>query len=165
MNVCRLPNVALGFVGPVSGQRFEPPEVVQALSWVAIPAAVAIAVVRDRLYDLGLFVNRTLVAVVAGAALAAIYFAMLFMVGAVLGQTVSLTAANLAAAGAVAIISLPAVTIARRRITRWLGRGTTPSTIAEWLQDAARTSTHSSISPRWSPTRCGSAQSVSPSRD
>ena len=55
-------NVAMGFVGPLSGQRLEPPEVIIALSWLAIPAAVAVAVVRVGLYELRVFVNRSALA-------------------------------------------------------------------------------------------------------
>jgi two-component system, NarL family, sensor kinase len=85
----------------------------------------------------GSFVNRTLIAVVVGATLTAAYLATLWIAGTLLDQTVSVTAANLLAAGAVAIICLPVVSATRRALSRWLGRRTTALTFAERLREVS----------------------------
>ena len=55
----------------------EPPGVLGALALMAISVAIVIAVVRYRLYNLEVLVNRTVLVVLVGTLLAAVYMAVL----------------------------------------------------------------------------------------
>jgi signal transduction histidine kinase len=70
------------------------------LSLLALPAATGVAVLRHRLYDIDVVINRTLVYAVLTAGLAAIYAAISLLLGVALGagSTLPTAAATLAVA-------------------------------------------------------------------
>jgi hypothetical protein len=68
-------------------------------SFVLIPAAAGIAILKHRLYDIDLFINRTLVYGALTASLAAVYFAGVVGLGGVLRSLSGQPSGNLAVAG------------------------------------------------------------------
>jgi hypothetical protein len=60
------------------------PDIVTALAFAAVPASVGVAILRYRLYDIDLIINRTLVYGALSAVLAAIYVGLVFGFQAVL---------------------------------------------------------------------------------
>lgn len=69
--------LAISLVTPLHIREAMP---VLALSFAAIPATVAIAIVRERMFDIDLIVNRTLVYVLLSAVLAGVYAASVSLV-------------------------------------------------------------------------------------
>jgi signal transduction histidine kinase len=92
-----------------------------SLGWFALillpfPAAVAIAVAHDNLFDLDVILSRGLVAAFTGAVLLAAYFAVVGFTIAVAGASGPL--AEVPAAGVVAVLFAPV----RQRSQRWVDR-------------------------------------------
>jgi two-component system, NarL family, sensor kinase len=127
--------IANGIVGAVipavSSQRVDGPESLGALAVLAISAAIAIAVVRYRLYNLDVLVNRTALVVLVGALLAAIYAVVLIGLALVLDDSTALSVPGVVAAGAVVIATAPVVTWATDATRGWFGRSADPTTVAE----------------------------------
>jgi hypothetical protein len=77
-------------IGPLSGfVPGKPIQVVGSIVQLALPAAVAIAVLRYRLYDIDVLINRSLVYGALSATLAATYFATVVLFQTVLRPVVS----------------------------------------------------------------------------
>ena len=87
-----------------------------ALVLLPFPAAVAIAVAHDNLFDLDLILSRSLVAAFTAAVLLAAYFAVVGITIAVAGATGPL--AEIPAAGVAAVLFAPV----RQRSQRWVDR-------------------------------------------
>jgi hypothetical protein len=107
-------------IGPLSG--IVPGKPIQILSWVgqlAIPAAIGIAVLRYRLYDIDVLINRSLVYGALTAALAATYFATVVLLQAVLRPLVSGSEVAVAVS---TLATLALVQPLRRRIQRAVDR-------------------------------------------
>jgi signal transduction histidine kinase len=85
--------------------------------FVAVPAAIGIAILKHRLFDIDLIINRTLVYVALTAVIIAIYVLIVGYLGAVL-QTGSNLAISLAATGVVAVLFQPL----RDRLQRYVNR-------------------------------------------
>jgi hypothetical protein len=111
--------VFLGVVGVVA-PRWAPPLVsvfVETLAFTGLAAAIAVAILRYRLYDIDRIINRTLVYGLLTALLAGVYASVVLVLGQVVGQDRS----NLVVAGAtlgVAALFQPA----RRRIQQVVDR-------------------------------------------
>jgi two-component system NarL family sensor kinase len=114
----------------VSGQQRALPEAVGALSWLALPTSIAIAVVRFQLYDLRAFVNRSVLVVLTGAALSAVYLGVLTLLAAVAGDRTPLTVPGILAAGSVVVVSAPVAAALTRTTRGWFGRGSPPTLMA-----------------------------------
>lgn len=68
---------------------------------LALPASIAVSVLRYRLWDIDVFINRTLVYGAVTAILASVYFALVFGIGSIVGGSyVTVAAATLIVAGA-----------------------------------------------------------------
>ena len=102
--------VATSLVGPLTGGRHQPPEAIGAIWWLAIPTAVAVAIVRYRLYDLRVLVSRSILVVAVGALLTGAYFGVLVVVARIAGSSTRISAASLIAAAAVGLLSVFAAT-------------------------------------------------------
>ena len=114
----------------IFGQQHALPEAAVALALLALPASIAIAVVRFQLYDLRTFVNRSVLVALTGVALSAVYLGVLTLLAAAVGDSTSLTVPGILAAGAVVLVSAP-VAAALTRMTRgWFGRGSPPAAMA-----------------------------------
>ncbi len=87
------------------------------LGILAIPIAVGVAILRYRLYDIDLIINRTLVYATLTAVIIAIYVLIVGYLGAVL-QTGSDLAISLVATGVVAVLFQPL----RDRLQRYVNR-------------------------------------------
>ncbi len=114
----------------VFGQQHKLPEAVGALALLAMPTSIAIAVVRFQLYELRALVNRSVLVVLTGVALAAVYLGVLMLLAAAVSDRTPLTVPGILAAGAVVVVSAPVATAATRTTRRWFGRGKTPTTMA-----------------------------------
>jgi len=90
---------------------------VLGLGILAIPISVGVAILRYRLYDIDLIINRTLVYVALTAVIIAIYVLIVGYLGAVL-QTGSNLAVSLIATGVVAVLFQPL----RGRLQRYVNR-------------------------------------------
>ena len=104
---------------------------------LAVPAGIAVAALRYRLYDLDLLVNRTLVAglLLAGAALA--YAALVAWVGSVFGTSGGVV--PFVAAFAVALAFHPARLLVQRYVDRlFFGRRGDPYSLLQDLDRALR---------------------------
>jgi hypothetical protein len=86
-------------------------------TFVAVPAAIGIAILKHRLFDIDLIINRTLVYVALTAIIIAIYVLIVGYLGAVL-QTGSNLTVSLAATGVVAVLFQPL----RSRLQRYVNR-------------------------------------------
>jgi signal transduction histidine kinase len=123
----------------VFGQRYELPEAVTALAVVALPASVAVAIVRFHLYELRALVDRSALLVLTGVMLAAVYLGVLMLLAVAAGDRTPLTVSGVLAVGAVVAVSAPAAAVATRLTRRWFGRGHRPAAMvtrfAEELSD------------------------------
>ncbi|HEY7563469.1 MAG TPA: hypothetical protein VIA81_00940 [Acidimicrobiia bacterium] len=104
------------WVGALGGD--EPPGygVIQQLLWVLIPASIAVAILRYRLYDIDRIVSRTVSYAVVALVLAAVY------VGGVIGVQAVLPASNDLAVAASTLLVAALFTPLRRRVQRWVDR-------------------------------------------
>jgi hypothetical protein len=94
-----VPLVAAGFVSAIVPDK--PGQVLFAFLLLSVPVAVGIAVLRYRLYDIDLLINRTLVYVTLSATLIAVYVAGVILFQAALrlftsGSELSVAASTLA---------------------------------------------------------------------
>jgi two-component system NarL family sensor kinase len=85
------------------------------LAMAALGVAIGVAMLRYRLYDLGLVVNRTLVYGALTAVVVAMYVAAVVALDALFRAR---TGAGIAAAGLVAVLALPIRTRLQRRVNR-----------------------------------------------
>jgi len=92
-------------------------DAVSTVAPVLIPLAAAVAILRYRLYDVDLLINRTVVYAALSAAVIAIYVIVVGWLGAVLQARDSL-GISLVAAGLVAVVFAPL----RDRLQRWADR-------------------------------------------
>jgi hypothetical protein len=94
---------------------------VESLAFTGLAAAIAVAILKYRLYDIDRLINRTLVYGLLTALLAGVYASVVLVLGQVVGQDRS----NLVVAGAtlgVAALFQPA----RRRIQQVVGSALQP---------------------------------------
>jgi two-component system NarL family sensor kinase len=92
--------------------------VLEGLAYLALPAAIAVAVLRYRLWDLGLVIRRSVVFVVASALLAALYLGLVSAVDVVVGGRG--WAAAVSGALLVAAVAVPVHHAAQRVLDRVL---------------------------------------------
>ncbi len=119
-----------GLVGPLTGQRHQAPEGLFALAILAIPLAASVAIVRYGLYDLRVAVSRTLLVAASGGVLAGLYFAVLFVVARIVGDTAGVTVQGVLASGAVVFATRPVLAWLVQRTHRQFGRATGASAVA-----------------------------------
>lgn len=93
-------------------------EVLEGLAYLALPAAIAVAVLRYRLWDLGLVVRRSLVFTVVSAVLAAVYLVLVLALDRLAGDRGWLSAGT--AAVVVAAVAVPVRTVAQQGLDRML---------------------------------------------
>lgn len=127
--------VASGVIGPLTGQREQAPEVVNAVFWLAIPTSVAVAVVRYRLYDLRVLISRSVLVVATGTVLTGAYLGVLVVAARVAGNATRVSSANLVAASAVGLLSVFAATGIAANTRRWFGRATDMHAVAARFDD------------------------------
>lgn len=121
-----------------TGQRHALPEAISALFVLALPASIAVAVVRFQVYELRALVNRSVLVAITGLVLIAVYLGVLGALALALRERSSLTVSNTLAAGAVVAISAPAAAFATRLTRRWFGRDSEPSAMAtRFAEDVA----------------------------
>jgi hypothetical protein len=107
-------------LGPLSGiVPGKPIQVLGSLMQLTLPAAIGIAVLRYRLYDIDILINRSLVYGALTAALAATYFATVVLLQAVLRP---LTSGSEVAVAVSTLATLALVQPLRRRIQRAVDR-------------------------------------------
>ena len=96
----------------------EPPGywVLQQMLWVLIPASIAVAILRYRLYDIDRIVSRTVSYAVIALVLAAVY------VGGVLSVQTVLPASDNVAVAASTLVAAALFSPLRRRVQRWVDR-------------------------------------------
>jgi two-component system NarL family sensor kinase len=87
------------------------------LAGLGLPAAIGIAILRHRLFDIQVVLSRTLTYGVLVTAVAGLYALLLFAADRVLGDS---TAGGLLAVVVVAVVVQPAYSSLRRRIERWV---------------------------------------------
>ncbi|HSL10747.1 MAG TPA: histidine kinase [Actinomycetota bacterium] len=99
-----------------------------ALSFMLIPVAIGIAVLRYRLYDIDVVIRKTVVAAVLAAFVVLVYVGIVVGIGTVVGRRdESSSFLTIAAAGVVALVFQPLRTRARRLADRIVyGRRATP---------------------------------------
>ena len=114
----------------IFGQQHASPEAVGALLGLALPASIAIAVVRFQLYDLRTLVNRSVLVALTAIALSAVYLGVLTLLAAVVGDSTPLTVPGILAAGAVVAVSAPVAAVVTRMTRGWFGRGSPPAAMA-----------------------------------
>ena len=124
------PIVGAAFWAVSSGPRLGVPSGFNTVALLAIPAAITVAVVRYRLFDLGILVSRSVLILLVGALLAAMYFAVLVVLTVVLDDSTDISVPTVLAAGAVVIATAPVVTWATRTTRRWFGRSADSTTVA-----------------------------------
>ena len=137
--------VATSLIGPLTGQRHQAPEAVGAIFWLAIPTAVAVAIVRYRLYDLRVLISRSILVVAVGSVLAGAYFAVLVIVARLIGSSTRVSAASLISAAAVGILSVFATTGITTSARRCFGRTTDAHVVAARFNDGQQPSDDSRL--------------------
>ncbi|MGH8946161.1 MAG: hypothetical protein ACRDVL_08430, partial [Acidimicrobiia bacterium] len=90
--------------------------VIQQLLWVLIPASIAVAILRYRLYEIDRIVSRTVSYAVIAVVLAAVY------VGGVLSVQTVLPASDELAVAASTLVAAALFSPLRRRVQRWVDR-------------------------------------------
>jgi signal transduction histidine kinase len=110
-------SVVLGLVGAVLWGVVPGAYVLPALAILALPAGIAVAVLRYRLYELDLVVNRTLVYLLLTIATIGSYVVVVGLVSSYLSGGSSLVVA-VAMTGVVAVAFQPL----RARVQRWINR-------------------------------------------
>lgn len=88
-----------------------------AVALAFLPAAIGVAIVRERLYDIDLLISRSLVYGVLTTGVVATYVAVVTVVGAVVGDRAG-TAGPLLATGLVAVAFQPAREAVQRQVAR-----------------------------------------------
>jgi hypothetical protein len=78
---------------------------INAIAFAAIPVAIGIAIVRDRLYDIDRIVNRTLVYAIVSAVLAAVYGVTVIGLSAPLGVLAPGVGSTIATAGSTLLVA------------------------------------------------------------
>ena len=122
--------VATSLVDPLSGGPLHAPEALGAVFWLAIPASIAVAVTRYRLYDLHVFINRTVLVFGVGAGLVAAYIALLVPVAAILGAPFRLNPASVVAAAMVGVLAALGGRTIQSWTDRWFGRDARVASVA-----------------------------------
>lgn len=123
--------IAVGVLIPAfAGQRHKVPEAVFELALLAIPGSIAFAMVRHELYDVRAAISRSVLWVLTGIPLVAVYAIVLTVLAGILGESRAVTISSVLAAGAVVLVSAPIIAVARRLTRRWLGRGGAMATVA-----------------------------------
>lgn len=106
-----------------------------ALSSVALPAAIGVASLRHRLFDIELVLSRTLTYLLLVMAVVSTYALLLMATDRVFGNG---TVGGLIAVGVVAVAVHPAYSFLRRRIERWVyGLRSEPHAAIRLLADRA----------------------------
>lgn len=93
-------------------------DLLEALAYLTVPAAIGVAVLRYHLWDLGLVVRRSLVHASAGALLAAVYLSVAAAVGSLVGREDLWS--SVAGAAVVAFVAVPVHHGAQRALDRLL---------------------------------------------
>lgn len=119
----------------ISNQRFAVPESVTALFWLSIPGTIAFSIARFGLYELKFVVSRSVLVLLSGISLAAIYLIVLVVGTRLFDDPATLSIPSVLAAGVVAVASVPTVVSSRALIRRSFGRSADRSTIAERYGD------------------------------
>jgi signal transduction histidine kinase len=106
-----------------------------ALSTVALPVTIGVAILRHRLFDIQLVLSRTLTYLLLVATVVATYALLLLATDRVFGNS---TVGGLLAVGVVAVAVYPAYSYLRRRIERWVyGLRSEPHEAIRLLADRA----------------------------
>lgn len=92
-------------------------QVVSALAMLPLPLAVAVAVLRHRLWNVDLVISRSLVVTVLSALVLAVYLLVVWSLGDLLGAR---TGAPLLATAVVALLVLPLHSRLQRWVNRWV---------------------------------------------
>ena len=126
-----------------------------ALSFMLIPVATGVAILRYRLYDIDIVIRKTVVFAVMAAAIALVYVGLVVGVGAVVGTTSSPVLSALAAA-VVALIFQPLRARARRLADRLVyGQRSTPyEVMASFGEQLAETYSSEDVLPRIARVLC-----------
>lgn len=114
--------VASSLIEPLSGGRVHAPEALGTVFWLAIPASILVAVTRHQLYDVQVFVNRTVLVVGVATGLVFAYVASFALVTAILGSSFRLSPASVVAAALVGALAALAGRTIRAWTDRWFGR-------------------------------------------
>jgi two-component system, NarL family, sensor kinase len=101
----------VGMLPPLAGG------IIAAVAVMLVPAAVAVAVLRYRLYDIDVFVNRALVYTVTTTLLLGVYVAVVATSAGLFDLS---TAGAVVATGVVAVAFVPARAYIQRLVNRWL---------------------------------------------
>jgi signal transduction histidine kinase len=120
-----------------------------ALSFMLIPVAIGIAIMRYRLYDIDVVIRKTVVVAVVVAAIAVVYVAIVAGVGALVGSRGS-PLLSAVAAGVVALLIQPIRSRARRLADRIVyGQRATPYEVVSTFGDQlADTYAYDDVLPR-----------------
>jgi signal transduction histidine kinase len=89
---------SFGTVGPGGAERFKAIEMFVILSFLGVPVATAVAILRYRLYDIDLIINRTLVFAALAAFITAVYLGIVIGIGTLVGSRGNLVLSVLATA-------------------------------------------------------------------
>jgi signal transduction histidine kinase len=127
-------DATVGFVSAAVRRQLEPPDI-SPLALMAIAAAIAVAVIRYRLFNLEVLVNRTVLVVVVGTLLAGVYALVLWGLASLLPDSADDDIPAVAAAGVVVIATAPLVALTKRASRRWFGRAADPATVAARFRD------------------------------
>lgn len=101
-------------------------DVIVILSFLTIPAATGIAILKYRLYDLGLVINRAAIYTVLAGLITTFYFGVVYGIGRLVGQGGNL-ALSVAATAVIAVAFQPVRRQAQRLANRLIfGRRATP---------------------------------------
>lgn len=114
----------------LSDQRLEVPETLGGLAVLAMATAIAVAVVRHQLFNVGVLVNRSALIVLVGLSLAGLYVVVLIGVDHVLDDSSELSAPSVVAAAVVVVATTPVASWATRATRGWFGRSGDVSAVA-----------------------------------
>ncbi len=121
------------------------------VAWAALPVAVGIAVLRYRLYDIDLVINKAVVFAVLATFITAVYVAIVVGVSALVGTAGDPSIAlSIAATAIVAVAFQPARERAQRLANRLVygGRATPYEVLAEFSQNASAAVASDEVLPR-----------------
>jgi len=116
--------VAGALVGPLTAQRHKAPEEFYSVALLCIPAGIAVAIARFRVYEVRAAVSRSVLMVGVGGALTVVYLAVLGVLAAVAGGHRVFSVPSVLAAGVVALASAPVAEVGRRLTRDSFGRST-----------------------------------------
>jgi signal transduction histidine kinase len=106
---------------------FHGPELLQSLAFPLIPVASGVAILKYRLYDIDVVINKTVVFAALAAFVTAVYLAIVVGIGAVVGTTGNNLVLSIVATAIVAVAFQPLRERARRLANRVVyGRRATP---------------------------------------